>query len=71
MEERKLRIEGMSCEHCVQTVKKALEGVPGVLEAQVSLEGGEATVRLSHGGISTEELIRPVEEAGYKAEVLS
>jgi copper chaperone len=71
MEERKLRIQGMSCEHCVRMVKKALEGLPGVLKAQVSLEGGEAAVHLSPEGVSAEQLIRAVEEAGYQAEVLS
>jgi len=68
--EKKLRIEGMSCEHCVQAVKKALEGLPGVVEARVSLEGGEAHVRLSTE-VSAEKLIKAVEEAGYRAETLN
>jgi copper chaperone CopZ len=30
--ETKIAIEGMSCQHCVMAVKKALGGLPGILE---------------------------------------
>lgn len=32
-----LRIEGMTCGHCVARVRKALSGVPGVERAEVDL----------------------------------
>lgn len=38
-----VKINGMSCQHCVSSVRKALEGVPGVKNVQVNLEKGEAT----------------------------
>jgi len=41
----KLKIEGMTCGHCVLTVKQALSGVTGVqAPVDVSLEKGEAVV---------------------------
>jgi len=39
-----LKIEGMSCKHCVAHVTEALAGVPGVESAQVSLESKSAVV---------------------------
>lgn len=39
----KLQIKGMSCQHCVASVKKALENVSGLSQVQVNLEAGEAT----------------------------
>ncbi len=30
MQEREIRIEGMSCQHCVMTVKESLQKVPGI-----------------------------------------
>jgi copper chaperone CopZ len=63
-----LRIEGMSCPRCVEHVKKALEAVPGVISASVTLDHG-ATVR--HTGVSTDHLRKAVATAGsYRAEAL-
>ena len=39
-----LTIEGMMCEHCEATVKKALEALPGVLSAEASHRDGIARV---------------------------
>ena len=62
-----LKITGMTCEHCVRAVTKALEGVPGVEKADVTLTPGEAVV---HGQASTAALlIAAVKEEGYEAEV--
>jgi copper chaperone CopZ len=30
MHEQEIRVEGMTCQHCVMSVEKALDGVPGV-----------------------------------------
>lgn len=70
MAQKKLRIQGMSCEHCVQRVEEALKGLPGVAQVRVSLEEGLATVELSSEGISTGQLVEAVEQAGYQAEEL-
>jgi copper chaperone len=62
-----LKIEGMSCMHCVKTVTEALSQVPGVTAVQgVSLERGAATVE---GFPDSQALVAAVKEAGYQAEV--
>jgi len=38
-----IKIEGMSCQHCVMAVTKALMKVEGLKDVRVSLERGEAT----------------------------
>jgi Cu+-exporting ATPase len=40
-----LMVDGMTCGNCARHVTEALQGVPGVLGATVSLEGQHATVR--------------------------
>ena len=65
---KKLKISGMTCGHCVGHVKSALEGMEGVSEADVSLENHEAEVTLS-GKVIDADLIAAVEVAGYQAEV--
>lgn len=38
----KVKIKGMNCSHCAETVKKAIESVSGVKKVNVSLEKNEA-----------------------------
>ncbi len=38
-----IKIRGMSCQHCVMAVTKALGGIEGIRDVRVDLEKGEAT----------------------------
>ena len=61
----RLKITGMSCNHCVGHVQKALAGVAGVSgPVEVSLERGEALVP---GSADPQALVAAVEEEGYSA----
>lgn len=66
--EKILNVEGMSCKHCTATVKKALEEIDGVKEADVSLEGKNARVELDKD-VADEALVKAVEDAGYSAKI--
>ena len=63
--EKTLKIEGMMCDHCEATVKKALEELPQVASAEVSHESGTAKVTLN-ADISDDALKAVVEAKGYK-----
>ena len=62
-----LKVEGMTCSHCVGRVQKALDAAPGVIEAKVDLDSGTAQIRF---GAGTEVASRAgiVTEAGYPAQ---
>ena len=60
-----LSVKGMSCQHCVGRVDKALAEVPGVDSVKVILEGGRA--RVEGAGLDLQALIEAVTEAGYEA----
>ena len=63
----KLKIEGMTCHHCVKAVTEALAEVPGVDKViEVNLEQGQAEVS---GNADNAALISAVAEAGYEARV--
>jgi copper ion binding protein len=60
-----LKIEGMSCEHCVKHVTNALKDLAGVSSATVSLKDKSAAVE--HGdAVTLEALKAAVVEAGYE-----
>jgi copper chaperone len=59
-----LKITGMTCGHCQQSVKGALESVEGVQTADVDLATGTAQVE---GNADVNTLVAAVEEEGYQA----
>lgn len=65
MGEKRLRVSGMTCQHCVNTVRKALMSIDGVSEVKVDLESGEVRI-LMQKDIPEEALKEAVEEWGYK-----
>lgn len=58
-----LRIEGMHCQHCVDSVTSALNEVEGVV-AEVNLKKGTATVSYDRS-ISNGDLLEAVKKAGF------
>ncbi len=61
-----LTVRGMTCAHCAVAVSRALQAVPGVESAQVSLDRGQAVVR---GSADVQRLIQAVEAQGYRAQL--
>lgn len=62
-----LAIEGMSCASCVGRVERALNGLPGVEEANVNLATERATVR---GHVLPAEIIKAIDGVGYTATLI-
>ncbi|MEX1139387.1 MAG: cation transporter [Bacteroidota bacterium] len=63
MKTQELKIQGMTCGHCVLSVRKGLSEVPGL--AIESLEIGKAVVRYDETRVKAEEIVRAVEATGY------
>ena len=61
-----LSISGMTCNHCVQSVHRALAQGAGVRSVQVDLKGGKAIVEGEN--LDIPKLQNSVEELGYKVE---
>lgn len=55
----------MTCNHCVQSVTKALETVQGVESATVDLDKGSAAVTYDDSLVSLEQLTQVVQKTGY------
>ena len=66
MEKTKLKISGMSCQHCVKTVTDALKEVPGVRRAKVNLRKAEAVVHFDASRITTVNLTEAITAAGFE-----
>lgn len=69
MEQLTLRINGMTCGHCVEQVTTALTQLTGVKVQTVAV--GEATVIFDPRTISSAQIAQAIHEAGYEAEMAS
>ncbi len=60
-----LRVKGMSCQHCVMSVTKALGQLEGVQNVQVDLAKGE--VRFDNTKtVAPDRIEKAIEDAGYE-----
>jgi len=67
MQEITIALGGMTCGGCVASVRRVLSAVPGVAEAQVSLDPAQARVRFDPAATSPQALRAAVAAAGYTA----
>ena len=64
MKTENLRIEGMTCGHCVMNVKKELSKLANVKVEDVTI--GTARVQYDEAKVRREDFARAIDEAGYK-----
>jgi copper ion binding protein len=58
-------VSGMTCEHCVASVREEIGEISGVHKVSVDLDSGAVTVT-SDGPIDDADVRAAVEEAGYQ-----
>jgi copper chaperone len=58
-----MKIDGMSCGHCVSSVDKALKKIDGVKVESVGI--GNATVSYDPSAVSAEQIADAVADEGY------
>ena len=63
----RLKVTGMSCENCVQSVTKTLRDVEGVRDAKVDLASGIAQVDFDETKTNVEALCAAVDDIGFDA----
>jgi Cu+-exporting ATPase len=65
-EKLNLKVGGMMCATCVETVGNALSALPGVVDVNVNLATEEATVTYNSSLASVEKMGEAIEAAGYQ-----
>lgn len=64
-----LDVQNMTCAVCPITVRKALETVPGVIEAKVDFDRKTARISFDPDKASPDPLTKATTEAGYPSTV--
>ncbi len=65
METTTYRVVGMTCDHCVRSVKSEVAKLEGVSTVEVDLASGQVTVE-SERPVRPEAFAAAIEEAGYE-----
>ena len=68
MEQATIGIQGMSCGHCVASVKRALGQLEGVEVREVKV--GSATVSYDPAAVTPERITQAIQDEGYTARVV-
>lgn len=65
METVTLPVKGMTCMGCVSSVKRVLGALPGVSQAEVSLDKAQAEVTYDPARVGPDALKAAIMDAGY------
>ena len=66
MEKIELQVEGMSCDHCVKAITKAVGALPGTANVVVDLKKGTVTVEYDSVQSSLDKIKLEIEDQGYE-----
>ncbi len=65
MQSTLLRVDGMSCEHCVKAITKAVGALPGVEKVSVDLQKKQVCVEHNLDLSPVDKIKAEIEEQGY------
>ena len=66
MEKIILKVDGMSCEHCVKAVANAVSGIAGTSNIVVDLKAGSASFNYDSAKAPLETIKAAIVEEGYE-----
>jgi copper chaperone len=58
-------VDGMSCEHCVKAITKAIGELPGTGGVIVDLKNKKVTAAFGNGKVSADLIKAAIEDQGY------
>ncbi|QGQ44465.1 copper chaperone CopZ [Metabacillus sediminilitoris] len=66
MEKTTLKVNGMSCGHCVNSVEGSVGKLDGVKSAKVNLKAGEVDVEFNPSEVSLGKIKETIDDQGYE-----
>ena len=66
MANQTLNVEGMTCDHCVQTIKEAVNNLVGISRVEVDLENKQVAVEYDKALVKLDGITDKIVEIGFK-----
>ena len=64
-----LKVEGMTCQHCVDTVTKKVSMITGVTNVMVNIEEKKVSIEFEESKTQLEKISHQIIEAGFEVVV--
>ena len=61
-----IKVQGMTCQGCANSIKTVLEKLPGILHVEVSLDKALATIQHNPSEIGIEPMKEAIIDAGFE-----
>ena len=65
MANQTLNVEGMTCDHCVQTIKEAVNNLVGISRVEVDLENKQVAVEYDKALVKLDGITDKIVEIGF------
>lgn len=65
MEQVTLKVNGMSCGHCVNAVEGSVGKLPGISKVKVELSEGKVNIEFNPNEVSLAQIKEEIDEQGY------
>ena len=66
MRQETVKVEGMTCQHCVQTITDALNNITGLNTVNVDLVKKQVTVKFNEDETKLQKISDKIIEAGFE-----
>lgn len=66
MASKTIGVEGMSCDHCAQTIKNAVAELTGIRQVSVNLEDKKVSVDFDENRVGLDEISAKITQAGFE-----
>lgn len=68
MEQVTLKVQGMSCGHCVKAIEGSVGELDGVHGVNVKLDDAQVEITFNESQISIDKIKETIEDQGYEVE---
>ena len=66
MANQTLNVEGMTCDHCVQTIKEAVNNLVGISRVEVNLDNKQVAVEYDKALVKLDSITDKIVEIGFE-----
>ena len=59
-------VDGITCDHCVATIKKSIESLAGIIKVNVDIQKQQVVVEFNESLKNSKKILEKIGEAGFE-----
>ena len=61
-----INVDGMTCDHCVSTIKQALENQVGIVNVEVEIKKNQVVIEIDETTAKIKDIVEKIIEVGFE-----